>query len=192
MVKFRLRVAQHHLPACVLRKRGIFILSIAKTSFARSATSFIGVRRADTNEKIGLLPQPNKKHPAGGFLIHRRLFPDCLNRGKFALAVLTSKLDALARRMRTYAFCHKGKRLCLIGLLPQPEKSTCFTQVLFSGWGSRIRTYECQSQSLVPYRLAIPQNRTGLLYHNLVAVSRTFLVYFFVFFKKYAVFLHFS
>ena len=25
------------------------------------------------------------------------------------------------------------------------------------GWGSRIRTYECQSQSLVPYRLAIPQ-----------------------------------
>ena len=30
--------------------------------------------------------------------------------------------------------------------------------LLFSGWGSRIRTYECQSQSLVPYRLAIPQN----------------------------------
>ncbi len=27
----------------------------------------------------------------------------------------------------------------------------------FFGWGSRIRTYECQSQSLVPYRLAISQ-----------------------------------
>jgi hypothetical protein len=25
------------------------------------------------------------------------------------------------------------------------------------GWGSRIRTYECQDQNLVPYRLAIPQ-----------------------------------
>ena len=26
------------------------------------------------------------------------------------------------------------------------------------GWGSRIRTYECQSQSLVPYHLAIPHS----------------------------------
>ena len=26
-----------------------------------------------------------------------------------------------------------------------------------TGWGSRIRTYEYQSQSLAPYRLAIPQ-----------------------------------
>ena len=27
------------------------------------------------------------------------------------------------------------------------------------GWDGRIRTYECQSQSLVPYRLATSQNR---------------------------------
>ena len=25
------------------------------------------------------------------------------------------------------------------------------------GWGGRIRTYECQDQNLVPYRLATPQ-----------------------------------
>ena len=30
-------------------------------------------------------------------------------------------------------------------------------QVLFSGWGGRIRTDECGSQSPVPYRLATPQ-----------------------------------
>ena len=34
---------------------------------------------------------------------------------------------------------------------------SCERGVLF-GWGSRIRTYECQSQSLVPYRLAIPHS----------------------------------
>ena len=28
---------------------------------------------------------------------------------------------------------------------------------IFNGWGSRIWTYECESQSLVPYRLATPQ-----------------------------------
>ena len=28
---------------------------------------------------------------------------------------------------------------------------------VYNGWGSRIWTYECESQSLVPYRLAIPQ-----------------------------------
>ena len=43
------------------------------------------------------------------------------------------------------------------------------------GWGSRIRTYECQSQSLVPYRLAIPQNSmdTLVLYHILFSMSRS-------------------
>ena len=32
-----------------------------------------------------------------------------------------------------------------------------FQKIAKSGWGSRIWTYECKSQSLVPYRLAIPQ-----------------------------------
>ena len=41
------------------------------------------------------------------------------------------------------------------------------------GWGSRIRTYECQSQSLVPYRLAIPQyENTCILYHKNRTLSR--------------------
>ena len=35
------------------------------------------------------------------------------------------------------------------------EKSTS-NEVLFSGRGSRIRTYECWNQNPVPYRLAIP------------------------------------
>ena len=30
------------------------------------------------------------------------------------------------------------------------------------GWGKRIRTFECQSQSLMPYRLAIPQSMCNL------------------------------
>jgi hypothetical protein len=29
--------------------------------------------------------------------------------------------------------------------------------LIFNGWGGWIRTNECQSQSLVPYRLATPQ-----------------------------------
>src|SRR5437763_14200669 len=29
------------------------------------------------------------------------------------------------------------------------------------GWGGRIRTSVCESQSLVPYRLATPHQRTG-------------------------------
>ena len=31
------------------------------------------------------------------------------------------------------------------------------------GWGGRIRTDECQSQSLVPYRLATPQENQRVL-----------------------------
>src|SRR5262245_13091120 len=30
-----------------------------------------------------------------------------------------------------------------------------------AGWGGRIRTSVCESQSLVPYRLATPHQRTG-------------------------------
>ena len=36
------------------------------------------------------------------------------------------------------------------------EKSTS-EEVLFSGWGGRIRTSECSSQSAVSYRLTTPQ-----------------------------------
>ena len=31
-------------------------------------------------------------------------------------------------------------------------------QSLFHGWGGRIRTYECSSQSAVSYRLTTPQS----------------------------------
>ena len=53
------------------------------------------------------------------------------------------------------------------------------------GWGSRIRTYECQSQSLVPYRLAIPHwyyvfTSTLQLYHIIALLSSIF----FCFLKK--------
>ena len=41
-------------------------------------------------------------------------------------------------------------------------------------WGSRIRTYECSSQSAVSYRLTIPQC-TRLLYHRKPGLSRGFL-----------------
>ncbi len=37
------------------------------------------------------------------------------------------------------------------------------------GWGGRIRTDECQSQSLVPYRLATPQ-----FYSRPIIVSQSF------------------
>ena len=45
-------------------------------------------------------------------------------------------------------------------------KKHLLAQVLFAGWGSRIRTYECQSQSLVPYRLAIPQYSIAFLHQH--------------------------
>ena len=37
------------------------------------------------------------------------------------------------------------------------------------GWGSRIRTYECQDQNLVPYRLAIPHRYPEILFVKLVS-----------------------
>ena len=33
-----------------------------------------------------------------------------------------------------------------------------FSTTIFSGWGGRIWTYACESQSLVPYRLATPHH----------------------------------
>ena len=47
-----------------------------------------------------------------------------------------------------------------------------------NGWGGWIRTNECQSQSLVPYRLATPQcNYTTLtvLYHLVNLTTKHFL-----------------
>ncbi len=35
------------------------------------------------------------------------------------------------------------------------------------GWGTRIRTWECQDQNLVPYRLAIPHPRMSSKFVNL-------------------------
>ena len=60
------------------------------------------------------------------------------------------------------------------------------------GWGSRIRTYECQSQSLVPYRLAIPQDILFLVeqqYYSILCQrcqvkKQSFLEYFFAFFSQ--------
>ena len=46
------------------------------------------------------------------------------------------------------------------------------------GWGSRIRTYECQSQSLVPYRLAIPQNITFLEFLLFLLQNENIIAYF--------------
>ena len=34
----------------------------------------------------------------------------------------------------------------------------------FSGWGGRIRTYGCWSQSPMPYRLATPHRKSGKFY----------------------------
>ena len=55
----------------------------------------------------------------------------------------------------------KGKRLKEHKKMLQFFKVNCNIFLLlnflnFAGWGSRIRTHECQSQNLVPYRLAIP------------------------------------
>lgn len=36
------------------------------------------------------------------------------------------------------------------------KASFIFAAFSAARWGSRIRTYACQSQSLVPYRLAMP------------------------------------
>ncbi len=36
-------------------------------------------------------------------------------------------------------------------------KNPILGQAPNDGWGGRIRTYECQDQNLVPYRLATPQ-----------------------------------
>ena len=60
----------------------------------------------------------------------------------------------------------------LLDFLPKNERKTPFTMVdkrgFLYGWGGRIRTDECQSQSLVPYRLATPQDLpTYQLYHKI-------------------------
>ncbi len=34
-----------------------------------------------------------------------------------------------------------------------------------NGWGTRIRTWVCQDQNLVPYRLAIPQLKVVTVQH---------------------------
>ena len=39
------------------------------------------------------------------------------------------------------------------------------------GWDGRIRTDDCQSQSLVPYRLATSQKYTRILYHRFPVLS---------------------
>ena len=66
------------------------------------------------------------------------------------------------------------------------KRRTALVLFCVFGWGSRIRTYECQSQSLVPYRLAIPQyavlKSTLQLYHMFLAMSRLFFRHFSCFF----------
>ena len=47
------------------------------------------------------------------------------------------------------------------------RKKHLLAQVLFSGRGSRIRTYEWGSQSPLPYRLAIPLFETDLTYSSI-------------------------
>ena len=54
------------------------------------------------------------------------------------------------------------------------------------GWGGRIRTDECQSQSLVPYRLATPQFMD--LYPNSIPQIRLRVKTFPLFFRFFAFF----
>ena len=54
------------------------------------------------------------------------------------------------------------------------------------GWGGRIRTDECQSQSLVPYRLATPQFMD--LYPNSIPQIRLCVKTFPLFFRFFAFF----
>ena len=61
-----------------------------------------------------------------------------------------------------------------------PSDAPCF------GWGGRIRTDECQSQSLVPYRLATPQFMD--LYPNSIPQIRLRVKTFPLFFRFFAFF----
>ena len=74
-------------------------------------------------------------------------------------------MESIRRKIHANAWCHTARGadyiLAHARLHTNPsdwiEKSkSC--DLLFSGWGSWIRTSECRSQSPVPYRLAIPLN----------------------------------
>ncbi len=55
---------------------------------------------------------------------------------------------------------------CCITLFLSTATALCLQQLIKKdGWDTRIRTWECQDQNLVPYRLAISQ----LIYNSFVA-----------------------
>ena len=80
-----------------------------------------------------------KMHFAGSNLSTDPKSPKCIY--KISKNFRVEKSEEISRNLRFSRF-----------FVPASKSDT------HHGWGSRIRTYECQSQSLVPYRLAIPHS----------------------------------
>ena len=97
-------------------------------------------------------------HFAGSNLSTEPKSPKCIY--KISKNFSVEKSGEISRNLRFSRFSSSGYKL------------TCH-----HGWGGRIRTDGCQSQSLVPYRLATPQYAilvTHLVYHKMAALSICF------------------
>ena len=136
------------------------------------------VASAAQNRANPLLPQPQKGHPIGCPLLFASQGIHAPREDFSPSRWCASTPTAFGSNADLHSAPAAQNRAN--PLLPQPQKGHPIG-CPFCGWGSRIRTYECQSQSLVPYRLAIPHSiflchhhdfgRTLVLYHIISLVS---------------------
>ena len=113
---------------------------------------YIGIHQVTLTMK-----QPTRSH---SLPCHRLfvLFPPC--QGLVRMKGIEPPTHGLKGRCSTdWATCAYRVGGGCFRRLKQEESLLCE----ISGWGGRIWTYECQSQSLVPYRLATPQYKLHLL-----------------------------
>ena len=61
---------------------------------------------------------------------------------------------------------------------------------MYFGWGGRVRTYECRSQSPMPYHLATPQKIFAFLLYKKLGIVKIFWFFFiFLYYRKDFIFL---
>ena len=119
--------------------------------FGRRMRTYIPRLRRGIGSKV--LPQPTQKARRSGGFSEKITQGIRLWRRFLLVPLVCEHPDGLLAK---YGPTLRAKHGIGSKTLPQPQQRARRWRALCCGWGSRIRTYECQSQSLVPYRLAIP------------------------------------